>query len=85
MIGMAKVFGEGSFSVYVYCELHGPHKLPHCHVRTKESDTVVSLPLLTVLVGPKLPRDIRRALQERLEEIWRAWERLNPGAEGGTQ
>lgn len=73
-----RVVNRGSFSVYVYREVGQPHHLPHCHIRWARGDTVVALPLLTVLAGPLLPRSERQLLLDQLEEICAWWDKLNP-------
>lgn len=74
---MPRLFAIGAFAIYVYVERGNPHKAAHCHVRGKGVTTVVSIPMLRVLAGPKLPRKVRDELQSRMDEVVEAWERLN--------
>jgi hypothetical protein len=76
---MVRVFSEGGVSVYVYIESNQPHKLPHCQVRFSDgSNSQVALPTLALLAGRSLPRAIRDLLEQRLDELCDAWDRLNP-------
>jgi len=80
---VARVFTIGAFVVYVYAERGNPHKQPHCHVNGKGTSTVVAIRTLTVLAGPKLPRNVRQALLDGLDELIARWEQLNPTSEDG--
>jgi hypothetical protein len=74
---VSTVLREEGFSVHVYAEAGGRHKLPHCHVRMGPmSDAVLVLPSLTPIHGD-VPRAILARLRERLDEIVTAWEVLN--------
>lgn len=81
---MARLFAIGAFVVYVYAERGNPHKQPHCHVRGKGVTTVVAIRTMTVLAGPKLPRKVREALWDRMDDLVEAWEQLNRN-DGETQ
>lgn len=72
-----KVTDNGTFAIYVYYEKGSPHHLPHCHVRWKHMETVVTLPSLQIIAGPLLPKEAKRLLSENLEEIANAWDKLN--------
>lgn len=72
-----RVVSERNVSVYVYVEVGGRHHLPHCHVRRAEDVWVISIPLLNVLYGPKLPGSVRELVVSHLDEIVQAWEQLN--------
>jgi hypothetical protein len=76
---MRAVDGDG-FAVYVYREFGERHKLPHCHIRWPDTETVVSLPSLNVIAGPTLERAIKGFLIEHLDEICDAWNSINPEA-----
>jgi len=68
----------GKFSVWVYAEADQPHKLPHCHVKWSDGDTVVALPTLLRIAGTELPARAPKLLEDHLEEICKAWDELNP-------
>jgi len=72
-----KVVKGDSYSVYVYPEDHAP---PHCHIRYKndEAESVVGLPLLNLITGKPIPRAVRKALIENINELSKIWEQLNP-------
>jgi hypothetical protein len=76
--GLVRVVRRGRFSVYVYAEVGQPHHLPHCYVRWSDGSTQVALPTLRVLAGDDLPSQARQLLRENLEEIYAAWNLLNP-------
>jgi hypothetical protein len=77
---MVRVVTRPPFSVYVYAETGAPHHLPHCDVRRgNEQSTQVALPTLQIIVGEELPRWVHRLLEEHLDEIVAAWNRLNSG------
>ena len=74
-----KVVSDGIFDVYVYpSEAMQRHHLPHCHVRSKDGDIVVSLPTIGVIVGSKLPKRAKDLVIENIDEIFLAWNKLNP-------
>jgi hypothetical protein len=77
---MPKILDNGIYRVYVYANDNNPHHLPHCHVYWDGNDhaSVVSLPDLVEIVGDPLPRAARRLLQENVDVLMEAWERLNP-------
>lgn len=72
-----KIVKGDSYSVYVYPEDHAP---PHCHIRYKndEAESVVGLPLLNLIAGKPVPRPIRNILSNKIDELTKAWEQLNP-------
>ena len=72
-----RIVTEGGLAVYVYPEGGARHKLPHCHVRWAESDTVIALPSLRRLVGPPLPKLGGDMLRKNLDLIWDQWLALN--------
>ena len=74
-----RVLTSQPFGVHVYAEAGQPHNLAHCQVRWSGHSTQVALPLLEVIVGDKLPRRARKLLEDHLDEIVAAWNRLNPG------
>lgn len=76
---MPSVLRCGAYVVYVYPEVGGQHKLPHCHIRWGENSIAVALPSLVVVAGGALPRDARAVLTENLDLICAAWDELNPG------
>ena len=75
---LMKVIEEGNIAVYVYNEVGQPHKMPHCHVRNPDSETVVALPSLTVIVGAPLSKSVRELLLATFEELCNCWDELNP-------
>lgn len=77
MIFSVKVIKENFFNVYVYPEDHAP---PHCHIRYKghEAESIVGLPLLNLLAGPVLEKQIKKVLQNNLARLTQKWEELNP-------
>ncbi len=68
----------GKFSVWVYSESNGPHKLPHRHLHWSDDAAVVALPTLEVIAGPRLSREARTLLEDHVEEICRVWDERNP-------
>jgi len=62
----------GKFSVWVYPVSNAPHKLPHCHIHWSDGASVVALPTLEVIAGPRMSREAR------IEDICRAWDERNP-------
>lgn len=68
----------GKFSVWVYSEINAAHKLPHCHIHWSDGASVVALPTLEVIAGPRLPREARTLLEVHLEDICQAWDERNP-------
>ena len=67
------------FSIYVYAEAGGRHHVPHCHLRRRDgsAETVLSLPLLEVLVGPQPTPAEWEQLLAGLQEIIDLWAKLN--------
>jgi hypothetical protein len=63
--------------VYVQFSDHPP---PHCHVyQGGELIAVVALATLEPLFKwQRLPRHIRRAMEERIDELWDAFDDYNP-------
>ena len=73
-----KVFENWPYNVYVYKEVGSPHHLSHCDVRWDEISIKVGLPSLNVIVGSKkLPKRARKILEQHLDELCEAWDKLN--------
>lgn len=72
-----KVIKGDFFNVYVYPEDHAP---PHCHVRYKgnKAESIVGIPLLNLLAGPILEKQMKKTLQNNLSKLAQKWEELNP-------
>ena len=77
---MPKILDNGRFRVFIYANDDNSHHLPHCHVYWNGNDfaSVVSLPDLVEIVGDPLPRPARRFLQDNVDLLMAAWQRLNP-------
>ena len=70
-----KIAGNDTYGIYVYVD----HPPPHCHVRCSDGTTiVVALPTLDVVHGNRLSKRLRKLLEDNLEEIYEAWDQLNP-------
>lgn len=69
------------FSIFVF-EQRAIDELPRCHVRRGEgeAETLVSLPLLDVLAGPRPSREEWEELLGGLQQIVDAWAELNDPA-----
>ena len=76
---VVKVVQRGRFRVYVYAEGGAPHHLAHCHVQWSDGATSVALRTLRVLDGDPLPPAARDLLGEHIDELYAAWNALNPG------
>ncbi len=76
---VVRVASRGRYTVYVYAEGGQPHHLPHCNVRWPDGSVQVALPILIVLAGSHLPSEAMVLLQDSLDELCAAWNRLNPG------
>ena len=72
-----RVIKGDNYNVYIYPEDHAP---PHCHVRYKDNETesVVGLPLLNLIAGRVIRKNIKQLLKRNLEKLTRAWDTLNP-------
>jgi hypothetical protein len=75
---MPRVLSFKQYEIYIYRELGGKHHSPHCHVRFSGEESILSIPMLNVIVGKELPRDINMFLLENLSELCAAWDELNP-------
>lgn len=71
-----KVCGTERFSAYIYAMDHPP---PHCHIRLRDgSEVCVTIPLMEPLYNGNLTRDLREEIEDRLDELTAAWDRLHP-------
>ncbi len=75
---MVKAVQRGRFSVYVDDEAGESHHRPHCHVRWADGHASVTLPDFTVLRGPLLATAARDELDDHIDDLRAAWNRLNP-------
>jgi hypothetical protein len=71
------IIEERDFAIYVQFSDHPP---PHCHVwRSGEEIAVVSLLTLEPLFSwQTLPRYIREAIADRIDDLWDAFNEHNP-------
>ncbi|RZJ48869.1 MAG: DUF4160 domain-containing protein, partial [Chryseobacterium sp.] len=70
-----RIFGNNKFKVYIYKD----HPPPHCHVIMSNGDTIcITLPLIESLYGEIISREIRRAIEDKLDDLIDAWDNLNP-------
>lgn len=67
------------FSLHVYAERGGNHHLPHVHIRRHDGSpgSVLSLPLLNLIVGPPPSQAERTVLTGSLPELVAKWSELN--------
>lgn len=65
--------------MHVFDETGVPHHPPHCHVRWPGGWIPVALPKLAILVDAELPKAAGQLLDDHIDEIIAAWNRLNPG------
>jgi hypothetical protein len=77
-VAVVRVEQRGRFVVHVYVEGHEPHKAPHCQIRWPDGEAAIELPSLRVIAGEPVPHQARQILEDHLEDIKRAWTRLNP-------
>jgi CRISPR/Cas system CSM-associated protein Csm2 small subunit len=69
-----KVVKGKNFGVYVYSD----HPPPHCHVRySDEKDIQVDIPMIIPRFGETISREVKEIIQEHLDELIDAWEKLN--------
>lgn len=74
---MPAIIRARDFVVYVQFSDHPP---PHCHVWRggEEIATVSLLTLEPLFPWQELPRYIREVLEERLDDLWEAFDEHNP-------
>jgi hypothetical protein len=74
-----EIIREARFSLHIYGERGAQHHLPHVHIRRRDggAETVVSLPLLHVIVGPTPSRAEIEVLEASLSTLISEWGRLN--------
>lgn len=74
-----EIVREDRFSLHVYGERGGKHHLPHVHIRRHDGspDSVLSLPLLNLIVGPPPSKAERTALMDSLATLVAEWSELN--------
>lgn len=67
------------FSLHVYGERGGKHHLPHVHIRRHDGSpgSVLSLPLLNLIVGPPSSKVERTVLVDNLPALVAKWNELN--------
>jgi len=70
-----KVVGNTKFSLYINQDDHSP---PHCHVRYKDKDISVQLPLITPMYGQKLPNEAKLMIENNLDVLCDVWDSLHP-------
>jgi len=71
-----KVFGNERYNVYIHELDHPP---PHCHVRFGDQSVVcVTIPLVEPLYGEYLSRAVRDDIENNLDALTKAWDRLHP-------
>jgi hypothetical protein len=75
---MGEVHREGPYKIIVHPEGTPRHKLPHCHVRGPQGETVVALPTIRPIAGPPLPREGRELVEKHYQATVAEWNRLNP-------
>lgn len=75
---VVKVVERGRYSVYVYREIGHRHHRPHCHVKWSDGDAQIGLLATDLLAGTKLPAQAQALVEEHINEIAAAWNRLNP-------
>lgn len=74
-----EIVREDRFSLHVYVEHGGKHHLPHVHIRRHDGSpgSVVSLPLLNLIVGPPPSKAERTVLIDSLPTLVAKWSELN--------
>jgi len=74
-----EIIRKSRFSLHVYSERGSRHHLPHCHIRRHEggAETVVSLTLPKVLIGPEPTANEWKALVDGQQQLKDEWERIN--------
>lgn len=74
-----EIVREDRFSLHVYCERGGKHDLPHVHIRRHDGSpgSVLSLPLLNLIVGTPPSRAERSVLVDSLPTLVAKWSELN--------
>ncbi|MHB8695910.1 MAG: hypothetical protein ACYDHH_32245 [Solirubrobacteraceae bacterium] len=74
-----EIVREGRFSLHVYGERGGKHHLPHVHIRRHDGSpgSVVSLPLLNLIVGPEPSSAERTILVDSLPALVAKWSEFN--------
>jgi hypothetical protein len=82
---MPCLFAYGEYHVYVRDERTAKHKSKHCHVtkgrwskRGRRAATVLELPSLRRIIGPKLPKIVMKVLENRLDKIVDGFDAQNP-------
>lgn len=71
-----KIFGNKKFSVSINEVDHPP---PHCHVRFIDGSVVcVTIPFVEPMYGATISRDIRDAIEKKLDALTKAWDKLHP-------
>lgn len=63
--------------IHVYQEKESC-EIPHCHVvENGESKSLVSLPLLELVCGNGIDRELKKLLEDNLELLADVWDELN--------
>jgi len=62
-----RVFKNGKYDIRIHANDHQP---PHCHVWLNDgSELVIALATLTELFGKSVSRDLKKVLEDNLEEL----------------
>lgn len=74
-----EIVREDRFSLHVYGERGGKHHLPHVHIRRRNRSpgSVLSLPLLNLIVGVAPSKAERTVLVDSLPTLVAKWSELN--------
>jgi hypothetical protein len=76
-----RIITKNTYSIYVYPEDHPP---PHCHIRYRDKgpESVIGLPILNLLIGRQITKQIKDVLISNLDKLIKAWQELNPTDNG---
>ena len=77
---MSRVFRHKNYGVYVADERGERHHLPHAHIKERGTliCTVNLITLEPLQAGKSLPAGMLEELENHREELFEAWEGLNP-------
>jgi len=70
-----KILNTKNFTIHIYSDDHPP---PHCHVRFKDSEVSVDLPLIIPRYGATISKDVKDFIKQNLEEICDEFDRMHP-------
>ncbi|MFZ1321409.1 MAG: DUF4160 domain-containing protein [Ignavibacteria bacterium] len=70
-----KILKTKKFTIHIYIDDHPP---PHCHVRFKETEISVDLPLIAPRYGATISKDVKEFIEQNLDEICDEFDRMHP-------